>query len=61
MQYELAELFNKAYLNVAMVEKGMSRFRTAGICPLIPEMFTDIDFEMSDETKLTRNLKETLM
>jgi hypothetical protein len=41
---ELAELFNKAYLRAAMMEKGISGFKAAGVYPLNPEMFIEIYF-----------------
>jgi hypothetical protein len=42
--YELAELFNKAYLKAATMEKGISGFKAAGVFPLNAENFTEIDF-----------------
>jgi hypothetical protein len=47
--YELAELFNKAYLKAATMEKGISGFKAAGVFPLNPEKFTEIDFELDED------------
>lgn len=38
-QYELAELFNRAYVKVATMDKGISGFSAAGISPLNPDKF----------------------
>ena len=38
--YELAEIFNKAYVKVATMEKAQSGFRAAGIFPLNREKFS---------------------
>jgi hypothetical protein len=40
IHYDLAEIFNKAYLRVATMEKGISGFKAVGICPLDPEKFS---------------------
>ncbi|KAG5886927.1 hypothetical protein JTB14_034202 [Gonioctena quinquepunctata] len=37
--YEIAELFNKAYERVAAIEKAVKGFSTAGIYPLDPNIF----------------------
>lgn len=42
--FQLAEIFNKAYLKVATMEKGIAGFRSAGICPFDPDKFKDEDF-----------------
>lgn len=42
--FEIAELFNKAYSQVATIQKGISGFSATGIFPLNPEIFTDEDF-----------------
>lgn len=47
-QYDLAELFNKAYIRTATLEKGVSGFQAAGIFPLNPGKFSAYDFEVSD-------------
>ena len=46
--YELAELFNKAYIKVATMDKGQSGFKACGICPFNPDKFQHIDLEQSD-------------
>jgi hypothetical protein len=38
--YDLAELFNKAYLRVATMKKGISGFNAVGICPVDPGKFS---------------------
>lgn len=45
--YELSELFNKAYLKVATLDKAQSGFRSGGVCPLNPEKFQECDFAPS--------------
>jgi hypothetical protein len=45
-RYELAELFNKAYLKSATLEKGISGFKAPCIFLLNPEKFTEIYFEL---------------
>lgn len=42
--YDIAEIFKLAYEQVANVEKGVSGFLAAGICPLNPEKFDENDF-----------------
>jgi hypothetical protein len=42
--YDVAGLFNKAYMRVAAVEKGVSGFAATGIYPLNPHKFKDEDF-----------------
>lgn len=41
----LASLFNKAYVKVATMDKGISAFRATGIFPLNPDKFTAKDFQ----------------
>lgn len=48
--YEIAGLFNKAYIKVASVEKGISGFQATGIFPMNPGKFTDEDFIDFDDT-----------
>jgi hypothetical protein len=47
--YELAELFNKAYLKAARMGKGISGFKAADVFPLNPEKFTETDFEFDED------------
>jgi hypothetical protein len=47
--YELAEPFNKAYLKAATMEKLISGFKTAGVFPINPEKFIEIDFELDED------------
>lgn len=42
--YDVAGLFNKAYVQVANISKAESGFRATGIYPLNPNIFTDQDF-----------------
>lgn len=42
--YEVAGLFNKAYVQVANISKAESGFRATGIYPLNPNVFTEQDF-----------------
>lgn len=42
--YDLAELFNKVYSIVASIQKGVSGFRSTGIYPMNPNVFTEEDF-----------------
>lgn len=46
-QYELAGLFNRAYLKVATMDKGISGFSTAGILPINPDKFSELNFHTS--------------
>lgn len=45
--YELAELFHKAYVKVATMDKGNSGFKSCGIWPYNPDKFKNIDYEHS--------------
>ena len=47
--HELASLFNKAYVKVATMEKGVAGFRTTGIFPLNGDIFTADDFAPAEE------------
>ncbi|XP_046683563.1 MFS-type transporter clz9-like [Homalodisca vitripennis] len=42
--YDIASLFNKAYIRVANIEKGVSGFDKTGIFPLDTETFSEEDF-----------------
>lgn len=42
--YDLSEIFNKAYSNVASIQKGVSGFSATGIYSLNPNIFSDEDF-----------------
>lgn len=42
--YDLAEIFNKAYLRVATMDKAISGFNAAGIYPFQPDKFSPEDF-----------------
>ena len=47
--YELAALFNKAYVKVATMEKSVSGFLSTGIYPLNVDKFTEDDFAPARE------------
>ncbi|KAJ8983067.1 hypothetical protein NQ317_007109 [Molorchus minor] len=58
--YDLAEIFNKAFIKVGTMEKAISGFRSAGIYPFQPDKFTLEDFApasqfqpVNDENTLT--------
>uniref|UniRef100_A0A2A4JC02 Uncharacterized protein n=1 Tax=Heliothis virescens TaxID=7102 RepID=A0A2A4JC02_HELVI len=55
--YDVAGLFNKAYIQVANISKAESGFRATGIYPLNPNVFTEQDFLaaslLSQETEQT--------
>lgn len=42
--FDIAELFNKAYSNIASIQKGVSGFAATGIYPTNPNVFGDEDF-----------------
>lgn len=46
--YDLAGLFNQAYSRVATVGVGVSGFRSTGIYPFNPEIFSDVDYCAAD-------------
>ncbi|XP_049944183.1 uncharacterized protein LOC126425255 [Schistocerca serialis cubense] len=46
--YELAELFNKAYIKVATMDKGQSGFKACGICPFNPNKFQHDDLQQCE-------------
>jgi hypothetical protein len=50
-QYEIAELFTPAYTRAASLDKGVNGFRTCGIFPLNPDIFSDQDFAPSEVTE----------
>ncbi|KAJ8945555.1 hypothetical protein NQ318_020401 [Aromia moschata] len=62
--YELASIFNKAYLRVATMDKGISGFRAAGIWPTDPDKFSEDDFSLTGQPEVPDiqidiNLNET--
>lgn len=54
--YDLAALFNKAFMRTATIEKGVSGFSTTGIYPLDPNKFTDDDFLASTRQQQQQEL-----
>ncbi|KAL3268347.1 hypothetical protein HHI36_007463, partial [Cryptolaemus montrouzieri] len=62
--YELAAIFDKAYVKVATMEKGISGFRTAEIWPFEPNKFSEDDLGLNEPSESTAieipiNLNET--
>jgi len=53
--YEIAGLFNKAYIRIASVEKGISGFQATGIFLINPGKFTDEDFIDFDKTLVEKS------
>jgi hypothetical protein len=52
--FELTELFNKAYLKtLTTMLKVISSFRDQGIWPLSTDEFAEVDFEASQQTNYT--------
>lgn len=47
--YDVARLFNQAYIKVATMDKGISGFRAAGISPFNPNKFTEEDYAPAEE------------
>ncbi|CAH2102147.1 unnamed protein product [Euphydryas editha] len=46
--YDVAPLVRKTFNNVASISKGESGFRSTGIFPLNPEVFTEADFVVAE-------------
>lgn len=51
-QFQMAALFGTAYLRCASVGKAVNAFKTCGIVPLDPAVFTDEDFAPSAVTDI---------
>lgn len=45
--YDVAHLFNKAYIRVATLEKGISGFKRTGIYPFNPDAYTREELEVA--------------
>ena len=54
--YDLAAIFNRAYIRVATFEKAVNGFQSAGICPLNPNKFTIEDFSPVSRAELQLGL-----
>lgn len=52
-QYQVAELFGEAYETAATMGKGITGFKSCGIYPLNPHIFTEDDFLPSSVTDQT--------
>ena len=50
-EYDIAELFNRAFIKVVTVEKAISGFQSSGIFPLNPEKFTEHNFAPSNTVR----------
>ncbi|XP_046391537.1 MFS-type transporter clz9-like [Ischnura elegans] len=50
--YKIAELFNRAYSNVATIAKGVSGFACTGIYPMNPNIFSDEDFPFDANNRI---------
>lgn len=62
-QYQVAELFGEAYETAATMGKGILGFKSCGIYPLNPHMFTEDDFlpsSVTDQTILEETNDETV-
>lgn len=46
--FEVAELFNNAFIRVATPEKAIKGFQATGICPYNPDVFSEEDFEPAE-------------
>lgn len=58
--YDLSEIFNKTYSNVASIQKGVSSFSATGIYLLNPNIFSDEDFYVANtfcQNKIARILQ----
>ncbi|CAH1966128.1 unnamed protein product [Acanthoscelides obtectus] len=56
--YDIAAIFNNAYVKVANIAKGVTGFASAGIFPLDPEKFTEEDFAVRLEVEQRLNVIE---
>lgn len=59
--YDVAGLFNKAYMRVASIEKGTSGFASTGIFPLNPHKFKDEDFIIVSDAPCVEEFSATDM
>lgn len=50
--YDIAGLFNKAYVRVASLDKGISGFKATGIFPMNPAVFSEDDFVAVDQSQV---------
>lgn len=60
-QYDLAEIFNRAYIRTATLEKGVSGFQSAGIYPLNPNKFNRDDFLEPQEIEVPVVIDEDIV
>ncbi|XP_052749791.1 uncharacterized protein LOC128200428 [Galleria mellonella] len=57
-QYEIEELFTKAYNKTANISKAVSGFRAAGIYPINPDKFKDIFENMTSNQSYISQIQE---
>jgi hypothetical protein len=50
-EYQIAELFNTAYSQAATVGNALAGFRSTGIVPFNPDIFTEADFQAAKVTE----------
>ena len=48
--YDVARLFNAAYMRTASVEKGVNGFKSTGIWPYNPDVFGEKDYMPAEVT-----------
>ena len=51
-EYEICKLFNPAYIRAATMQNAVNGFRSCGIVPFNPEVFSDNDFAPSIATEI---------
>jgi len=63
-QFDLAALFGAAYIRTASVEKAVTGFKSTGIWPFNPDVFSDVDFlpsMVTDEAQPTTSGTATVV
>lgn len=48
--YDIAEIFGKAYVRTAAIDKAIKGFKTTGIVPIDPDVFSEEDYLPSEVT-----------
>ena len=59
--YDLAELFNNAYARIATMAVVVSGFKSTGIYPVNPNIFTDDDFAAADRFCNTQEIEPLII
>lgn len=57
--YDVAGLFNEAYLRTASMDKAVNGFKSTGKWPFNPDIFTDEEFALSEVTEFEAVAVET--